>query len=205
MLPFYSCGKAHVSATKPELFRSLSGIHVELFLNSSALPLECNGAQRCCHFIVVGRHTSVPPTPTCCCCGKAHCNATNPELFRSLLEFTLCFPRHSEAEWMLRTDLASQRHQSGCKGLTLPNNVNFFIWLGKSHFPRTNCGESSRRSSFSPQLLLVGQLVLVVRCICIRFEQLLLVSSSLLSCLSSLLFLGQLDATLAHTASTAVC
>ena len=37
--------------------------HVELFLNSSALPSECNGAPRCCHFIVVERHTSVPPTP----------------------------------------------------------------------------------------------------------------------------------------------
>jgi len=60
----------------------------------------------------------------------------------------------------------------------------------KITLPRTNSGESLRGSSFSPQLLLVGQLVLVVRCICIHFEQLLLVSSSLLSCVSSLLSLG---------------
>jgi len=39
-----------------------------------------------------------------------------------------------------------------------------------------------------------------VRCICIWFEQLLLVSSSLSSGVSSFLLLGQLDATLAHTA-----
>jgi len=44
MLPFYRFGKAHVSATNPKLFRRLLGIHVELFLNSSALLLECNGA-----------------------------------------------------------------------------------------------------------------------------------------------------------------
>ena len=36
------------------------------------------------------------------------------------------------------------------------------MWLGKSHSPRTDYGESSRRSSFSPQLLLVEQLILVV-------------------------------------------
>ena len=38
--------------------------------------------------------------------GKADHGAANPRLFRSLSEFILCFPRHSEAEWMLRTDLA---------------------------------------------------------------------------------------------------
>ena len=41
-----------------------------------------------------------------CSCGKAHHGAANPELLGSLSEFTLCFPRHIEAEWMLRTDLA---------------------------------------------------------------------------------------------------
>jgi len=64
----------------------------------------------------------VPPTPnSSACCrvrsmthlnavmlelGKAHHGAANARLFRSLSEFILCFPRHSEAEWMLRTDLA---------------------------------------------------------------------------------------------------
>jgi len=38
--------------------------------------------------------------------GKAHNDAANPRLFRSLSEFTLCFPSHSEADWMLGNDLA---------------------------------------------------------------------------------------------------
>mmetsp|Transcript_41623 Transcript_41623/g.61206 ORF Transcript_41623/g.61206 Transcript_41623/m.61206 type:complete len:90 (-) Transcript_41623:959-1228(-) len=89
MLPFYSCGKAHVSATNLELFCSLSGIHVELFLNSSALPSECNGAPRCCHLIVVGRHTSVPPTPNssarCRVLSMTHRDAVMLELWEGTL------------------------------------------------------------------------------------------------------------------------
>ena len=38
--------------------------------------------------------------------GKAHHGAANPKLFRSLSEFICCFPSHSEADWMLGTDLA---------------------------------------------------------------------------------------------------
>ena len=43
--------------------------------------------------------------------GKVYHGVANPRLFRSLSEFMLCFPRHSEAEWMLRTDLAYQRQK----------------------------------------------------------------------------------------------
>jgi len=85
----------------------------------------------CCHFVVVEGLIMVPPTIdssarrrvnkhavalgkwimmalllTFGSCGKAHHGAANPKLLHSLSEFTLCFPRHSEAEWMLRTDLA---------------------------------------------------------------------------------------------------
>jgi len=108
MQPFYSCEKAHRGASNPELFHSLSGIQ--------------HDAQQCRHVWVLGRHIVMPPTPSssarcrkwarrtampsCLSCEKAHRNATNPEFFRSLSEFNLCFLRHSEAEWMLRTDLA---------------------------------------------------------------------------------------------------
>jgi len=47
MLPFYSCRKAHVSATNPELFRSLSGTE--------------HDAPRCRHVGAVGRHIVMPP------------------------------------------------------------------------------------------------------------------------------------------------
>jgi len=49
MLPFYSCGKAHVSATNPELFRSLSGAE--------------HDAPWSRHVGAVGRHIVMPPTP----------------------------------------------------------------------------------------------------------------------------------------------
>jgi len=50
MLPFYSCGKAHVSATIPKLFHSLLGTEHDA-------PL--------CHYVgAVGRHIIMQPTPS---------------------------------------------------------------------------------------------------------------------------------------------
>jgi len=63
--------------------------HVEPFLNSSALPSECNGAPQCCHFIVVGRRTMVPPTPNssarCWVLSMMHRNAIMFELWQGTL------------------------------------------------------------------------------------------------------------------------
>jgi len=49
MLSFYICGKAHISATNLELFRSLTGIE--------------HDTPRCRHVGVVGRYIVMPPTP----------------------------------------------------------------------------------------------------------------------------------------------
>ena len=76
LLPFCRCGKAHDGAANLELFRSLSGM----------------------------KHDA--PQTVMMEFGKGHHGAANPRLFRSLSECICCFPSHSEADWMLRTDLA---------------------------------------------------------------------------------------------------
>ena len=63
----------------------------------------------------------------------------------------------------------------------MPNNVNFCIWLGKSHSPRPIVGRAhraahSRRAVLSVgQLRLVGQFRLTMRSVGMRFTQFLLV------------------------------